>query len=100
MEGWQAMIEKDLLTGSNLSLDVLLQKYVILKKEKYLDDIFSPAEKEIFLLLEQGCNKAQMSYQLNKSVSTLKNQISGMLRKVNAKNCTELVSKVSNQFLR
>ncbi len=94
------MIEKDFLADSNMSIEVLLQKYVVLKKERYLDEIFSPAEKQIFLLLEQGCNQAQMSYQLNKSVSTLKNQMSGMLRKVHAKNCTEMVSKVSNQFMR
>jgi DNA-binding NarL/FixJ family response regulator len=72
---------------------VLIKDYCRLKSEEHLN-FLTPAEKEIFKLLEQGYSKSQIEKELYKSPNTLKTQIKGILSKLGVVNCKEAVKKV------
>lgn len=51
----------------------VLRKELI--KERSLNKILTPAEREVYGLLMKGLSKSQMAEQLNKSISTIKKQV-------------------------
>ncbi|MGG3279519.1 response regulator [Paenibacillus solani] len=75
------------------SMDVLLKEFARLKREEQLRNL-TPAEREVFDLLEEGYTHAQMEKKLYKTESTLKNQINKILKKLGAKSGKEAVEKV------
>lgn len=75
------------------SMDVLLKEFARLKREEQLRNL-TPAEREVFDLLEEGYTHSQMERKLFKTESTLKNQINKILKKLGAKSGKEAVEKV------
>ena len=74
-------------------LEVLLKDYSRLKEEEQLNEL-TPAEKEVFRCIEGGCTQAESQKRLFKSESTIKNQISQILKKLCVKSSREAVRKV------
>jgi NarL family two-component system response regulator LiaR len=74
-------------------LEVLLKDYSRLKTEEQLRSL-SPAENEIFGLLEKGCTQIEIQKNLFKSESTIKNQIGQILKKLCVKSSKEAIKKV------
>ena len=85
--------------SENQTINIILKEYLQVKKENYLESIFTPTEKQVYGLLEQGLNNNQICANTEKSISTLKNQINHMLRKLNARNRIEMITKVNTKFL-
>ncbi|MCX7920705.1 MAG: response regulator transcription factor [Clostridia bacterium] len=83
---------------NNSPLEVLLKEFSRLKEEEQMR-MLTPAEKEIFSLIEEGYNKPQAGETLFKSVHTLKNQIRNILKKLNVKSAQEAVLQVKTKGL-
>jgi len=81
-----------------LAMEVLLKEYSRLKKEEQLKGL-TPAEKEVYELVEQGYTQAQIREMLYKSESTLKNQINRILKKLQVKKSKDAVRKVQQKGL-
>jgi Response regulator containing a CheY-like receiver domain and an HTH DNA-binding domain len=79
-------------------IEVLLQEYHRLKEAEQLQDL-TPAEKEIYFLIESGHTQAQIARQLYKSENTIKNQVNHILKKLKVSNCREAVRKVKSKGL-
>lgn len=79
-----------------LPFQLLLQDYRRLLKEKQLMSL-TPAEREIYELLEEGWTQKQIREQLYKSESTLKNQIRFLLKKLGAKSTKEAVQIMNSR---
>lgn len=75
------------------SMEVLLKEFARLKREEQLRSL-TPAEREVFELLEEGYTHSQMEKKLFKTESTIKNQINKILKKLGAKSGREAVEKV------
>ncbi len=81
------------------AVQVLLKDYARLKREEQLQPL-SPAEREVFHLIEEGYTQSQIGKKLFKAESTLKNQVTNMLRKLGVKNSKEAVRKVKRNGLK
>ncbi|MCX7745486.1 MAG: response regulator transcription factor [Clostridia bacterium] len=79
--------------------EVLLKEYSKLKKENQLKDL-TPAEREIYDLLEEGYTKSKIESTLYKSSGTLKNQIRHILKKLSVKSSKEAVQKIKSLGLK
>lgn len=75
------------------TMEVLLKEFARLKREEQLQGL-TPAEREVFELMEEGYSHSQMEKKLFKTESTLKNQINKMLKKLGVKSGREAVEKV------
>ncbi|ANE46358.1 regulator [Paenibacillus swuensis] len=79
-------------------MEALLKEFSRLKKEEQLQAL-TPAEREVYDLLEQGYTKPQMERKLFKTESTLKNQINKLLKKLGVRSGKEAVEKVRRKGL-
>ncbi|OEF99548.1 DNA-binding response regulator [Vulcanibacillus modesticaldus] len=87
------------LTFSNSSpIEVVLREFSRLKREEQLKDL-SPAEREVFELIEQGYSHAEMANTLLKAESTIKKQITKILKKLGVRTSREAVMKVKSKGL-
>lgn len=75
------------------SMEVLLKEFARLKREEQLR-VLTPAEREVFDLLDEGYTHSQMEKKLFKTESTLKNQINKILKKLGVRSGKEAVEKV------
>ncbi|OME95239.1 MULTISPECIES: response regulator transcription factor [Paenibacillus] len=75
------------------SMEVLLKEFARLKREEQLRGL-TPAEREVFDLLDEGYTHSQMEQKLFKTESTLKNQINKILKKLGVRSSREAVEKV------
>lgn len=75
------------------SMEVLLKEFGRLKREEQLRGL-TPAEREVFDLLDEGYTHSQMEQKLFKTESTLKNQINKILKKLGVRSSKEAVEKV------
>ena len=75
------------------SMEVLLKEFARLKREEQLRSL-TPAEREVFDLLDVGYTHSQMEKKLFKTESTLKNQINKILKKLGVRSSREAVEKV------
>ncbi|WP_098746586.1 response regulator transcription factor [Paenibacillus sp. EZ-K15] len=75
------------------SMEVLLKEFARLKREEQLR-VLTPAEREVFDLLDEGYTHSQMEKKLFKTESTLKNQINKILKKLGVRRSKEAVEKV------
>ncbi|MGG3306165.1 response regulator transcription factor [Paenibacillus lautus] len=75
------------------SMEVLLKEFARLKREEQLR-FLTPAEREVFDLLDEGYTHSQMEQKLFKTESTLKNQINKILKKLGVRSSREAVEKV------
>ena len=75
------------------AMEVLLKEYARLKREEQLKEL-TPAEREVFELIEQGYTQSQIEKKLFKAESTLKNQVNKMLKKLGVRSSKEAVEKV------
>lgn len=73
--------------------EVLVKEFCRLKQEEQLKEL-TPAEREVFELLEEGLSRSEMEARLQKTENTLKAQIKNILRKLNVSNTKEAVRKV------
>ncbi len=64
-----------------------------MKREEALRNL-TPAEREVFELLNDGYTHTQIETKLYKTESTLKNQINKMLKKLGVKSGKEAVEKI------
>lgn len=70
-----------------------LQEYVYLKRQ-YVLRVLSPAEMEIFNLLEQGYTRSQIPKKLWKSENTVRNQIKSIYAKLGVSSTKEAIEKI------
>lgn len=82
-----------------MSTDELLVELFTVKKNNYLSTTFTPTEKQIVIMLEEGLSHDEICIKTAKSLYTLRNQINGILRKTEAKNCIQLIAKINTNFL-
>ncbi|MNZ81236.1 Transcriptional regulatory protein LiaR [compost metagenome] len=75
------------------SLEILLKDYQQLRRNNILQAL-TPAERDVFNLIEQGLSVTKIGKKLFKSESTIKNQISNILKKMNAKTCKQALESV------
>ncbi|MGO4181317.1 response regulator [Paenibacillus sp. TAF43_2] len=75
------------------SIEILLEDYAKLKKNAILQ-LLSPAEKEIFELLERGFTQVSIAQTLFKAESTVKNQVSSILKKMKVRNFKQALEKL------
>lgn len=76
-------------------LEALVKDYCRLKQEEQLKEL-TPAEREIYGLVEQGLTRSEMEKKLIKTESTIKNQIKNILRKLSVSNTKEAVKKAKS----
>lgn len=81
------------------AMDALLKEFARLKREEQLKEL-TPAEREVFELIESGYTQPQMEQKLHKTESTLKNQVNKILKKLGAKNSKEAVEIVRRRGLK
>ncbi|QJD83405.1 response regulator transcription factor [Cohnella herbarum] len=81
------------------AMDALLKEFARLKREEQLKEL-TPAEREVFELIESGYTQPQMEQKLHKTESTLKNQVNKILKKLGAKSSKEAVEKVRRKGLK
>jgi NarL family two-component system response regulator LiaR len=81
------------------AMEALLKEFARLKREEQLKEL-TPAEREVFELIEIGYTQPQMERKLHKTESTLKNQVNKILKKLGAKSSKEAVEKVRRRGLR
>jgi DNA-binding NarL/FixJ family response regulator len=74
-------------------MQALLKEFRRLKREEQLQPL-TPAEREVFELIEQGRTQAEIGRSLFKSESTLKNQVNRILKKLGVRSSREAVRKV------
>ncbi|OBZ10121.1 response regulator transcription factor [Bacillus sp. FJAT-26390] len=75
------------------SIEVLLDDYAKLKKDAILHQL-SPSEREIFELLEQGFTQISITRTLHKAESTVKNQVSSILKKMKVQTSKQALEKI------
>ncbi|HEX3044552.1 MAG TPA: response regulator transcription factor [Bacillota bacterium] len=74
-------------------VEILLQDYYRLRRMELLGAL-TAAEREIFELVESGMTQSQIEKKLYKSASTLKTQVSNILKKLGVSSSKEAVMKV------
>ncbi|MCX7749643.1 MAG: response regulator transcription factor [Clostridia bacterium] len=75
-------------------IEVIAEDYSLQKKNELLS-VLSSAEKELFDYLQQGLKRTEIQSRLNKSESTVRNQINTVLKKLGVKNTKEAIRKIS-----
>jgi DNA-binding NarL/FixJ family response regulator len=81
------------------AMEALLKEFARLKREEQLRHL-TPAEREVFELIEEGYTQSQIEKKLYKAESTLKNQINKMLKKLGVRSSKEAVEKVRGKGLK
>lgn len=79
-------------------MDALLKELTRLKRVEQLKEL-TPAEREVFELIEEGYTQSQIEKKLYKAESTLKNQVNKILKKFGVKSSKEAVEKVRRKGL-
>ncbi|MDQ0057966.1 response regulator transcription factor [Paenibacillus harenae] len=79
-------------------MEALLKEFARLKREEQLKDL-TPAEREVYELIEAGHTQSQIEQKLFKAESTLKNQVNKMLKKFGVKSSKEAIEKVKKRGL-
>lgn len=74
-------------------MQALLKEFRRLKREERLQPL-TPAEREVFELIEDGRTQAEIGRKLFKSESTLKNQVNRILKKLGASSSREAVRRL------
>jgi NarL family two-component system response regulator LiaR len=77
-------------------LEVIFKDYSKLKESEQLNKL-TPAEKQIFLLFQEGCSKDKICNDLYISEGTLKKHISNILKKFDASNIKEAIRLVKSK---
>lgn len=80
------------------AMEALLKEYDRLKREEQLQAL-TTAEREIFELIEAGYTQTEIMRKLYKAESTLKNQVSAILKKLGVRSSKEAVEKVKRRGL-
>ncbi len=80
------------------AMDALLREFSRLKREEQLKAL-TPAEREVYELIEEGYTQSEIERKLFKAESTLKNQVNKMLKKLGAKSSKEAVELVKRKGL-
>ena len=79
--------------------ELLVKEFIRLKEAEQYNQL-TPAEKEIVSLSEEGNGRTQILSTLGKSESTVKKQVSSILRKFDAKSLKQVVSFIRNRGIR
>lgn len=79
-------------------IEILVKKYRNFKKEEQLKDL-TPAEKEVYDLVEQGYTRSQIEGKLSKAENTIKNQIKNILKKLGGSSLKEAITIVEMRGL-
>ena len=77
-------------------VEIALRDYSRLKEAEQLQSL-SKSEREIFELAEQGYSQTEISENLHKSIQTVKNQISVILKKLGAGRLKDAITKVKTK---
>ena len=85
------------LYKKNSPMEILLNDYISTKRELTLKDL-SPSEKEIFYYIQKGYSRSQISGELNKSESTVKNQTKSVCKKLGTCRKKEAIKKLGVLF--
>ena len=80
------------------AMDALLREFARLKREEQLKAL-TPAEREVYELIEEGYTQSEIERKLFKAESTLKNQVNKILKKLGAKSSKEAVELVRRKGL-
>ncbi|MEK3884548.1 response regulator transcription factor [Paenibacillus sp. PL2-23] len=80
------------------AMDALLKEFARLKREEQLQRL-TPAEREVFELIEKGYTGPEIERKLYKAESTLKNQVNKMLKKLGVRSSKEAVELVRRKGL-
>jgi len=80
------------------AMEALLKEFARLKREEQLKPL-TPAEREVYELIEEGYTQADIERKLFKAESTLKNQVNKMLKKLGVKSSKEAVELVRRKGL-
>ncbi|MCC3374972.1 response regulator transcription factor [Cohnella sp. REN36] len=80
------------------AMEALLKEFARLKREEQLQSL-TPAEREVYDLIEQGYTHPQIEKRLYKAESTLKNQVNKILKKLRVRSGKEAVDKVRRKGL-
>jgi len=80
------------------AMDALLKEFARLKREEQLKEL-TPAEREVFELIEAGYTQTQIEQKLYKAESTLKNQVNKILKKLGVKSSKEAIERVRRKGL-
>lgn len=78
--------------------EMLVREFIRMKEEEQYRKL-TDAEREIVLLSEKGFGRARMQEKLGKAEGTLKNQITSILRKFNAKTLRDVVRSIRRRGL-
>lgn len=78
---------------ANIALNLLVHDYSRLKTEQLLATL-TPAERELLPLLEQGHSSRTIGEKLYKAHSTIKNQLSSILKKLNVSSREQALEKI------
>lgn len=84
---------------NDMPIQTLLQDYARLKVNDMLKDL-TPAEREIFEMLQQGYSQKTIGQKLVKAESTIKNQISKILKKWNVRSTKQALQKFERLKIR
>ncbi|WP_433947002.1 response regulator [Paenibacillus sp. SN-8-1] len=76
-------------------LEILVKDYCRLKQEEQLKEL-TPAEREVYDLVEKGYTRTEIEKRLVKSENTLKCQIKKILKKLHSPTTKEAVKKVKS----
>lgn len=74
-------------------IQALIKDYCRLKSEEQLKEL-TPAEREVYNLVEQGYSRREIPKKLIKSDNTVKNQIKNILKKLSVSSMKEAIQKV------
>lgn len=80
---------------NNYPTEVLANEYKSLKKEKMFDSL-TECEQQIIEYSNKGLSRKQIVAKTNKAMSTIRNQISSILKKIDVKSLKEAVFKLKN----
>lgn len=75
------------------AMDALLKEFARLQREEQLRAL-TPAEREVFELIEAGYTQPEIERKLFKTESTLKNQVGKILKKLGVRTSKQAVDKV------
>ncbi|MBB6669810.1 response regulator transcription factor [Cohnella nanjingensis] len=80
------------------AMEALLKEFARLKREEQLKPL-TPAEREVYEMIERGYTHPQIEKRLYKAESTLKNQVNKILKKLQVRSGKEAVDKVRRKGL-
>lgn len=79
--------------------ELLVKAFTRMKEEEQLQKL-TAAEKEIIQLVQAGLGRGAIKDQLVKTDSTLKNQVTNILKKFDAKNVKEVIATIKSRGLK